>query len=306
MASALAPVARQQGRRPHPGPAPPAQARLSLALRPLVPTLKQLCQFPNAKGARSTPGACAGSAPLGRLPAACSPQQSGGFLPSPIPGHKVAAPPAGPLRKLPAPSSSSGQRRSGPLAAPPAPHRTAPHRTAAAAVAFNAPPASRRPLPPGAVRTFPRPRVHPPTREGPHGTGPHGTGPHGTEAEGAPRGRGRRQPRPQARAARQSSPPGSTRLRLWRDQAEGRTSGAHARARPGTGRGDEARHGRDGTGNSAQRSPAQPTPALSSPDGPSPQPQPRPGKTPPEASHSPALQTSSGPSWGGLAEAALP
>ena len=201
------------------------------------------------------------------------------------------------------PSSSSGLRRSGPPAAPHAAPR-------GGGRCLQRPPSSRA----GRYRAkLPEAARAPATGE---------RGGEGRGEEGAPGEGGRQQPRPEARAARLGFPPGSAHLQLRWEQGEGRESGDQGRACPGdrprgqslTGQGRDGQGrdgtGRDGTGRAGKASPVQGIPAQPHPAPTAPHLSPGPGQTPPEAkpgaSPSPTLQTCSGPSWGGLAEVALP
>ena len=238
-----------------------------------------------------TAGPGAGSGPLGRLPATCFPEESG-FLPSPIPRGNVSAP----LAVLP--ENALLLLRAAPLRPAGSSTRSAPRRRP---LPSTPPLVSRRPLPREASRS----RAC--TRHRGEGRGGEGRGEEGAPGEG-----GRQQPRPEARAARLGFPPGSAHLQLRWEQGEGRESGDQGRACPG----DRPRgqsltgQGRDGQGRAGKASPVQGIPAQPHPAPTAPHLSPGPGQTPPEAkpgaSPSPTLQTCSGPSWGGLAEVALP
>ena len=168
-------------------------------------------------------------------------------------------------------------------------------RPAAAAVAFNAPP---RLAPAVTARSFPKPRVHPPPGRGEgRGGSPGGRGAPAAPARGesSPAGLPTRQ-RPSA------APVGAGRGERKRRPRQSLPQGPAPGAKP-----DRAGQGRDGKASPGQGVPAQPHPA---PTAPHLSPGPGPGQSPPEAkpgaSPSPTLQTCSGPSWGGLAEVALP
>ena len=179
-------------------------------------------------------------------------------------------------------------------------------RPAAAAVAFNAPP----PLAPAVTaRSFPKPRVRPPPGRGEGRGGERrdgrGGSPGGRGAAAAP-ARGESSPAGLPTRQRPSAAPvGAGRGERKRRPRQSLPQGPAPGAKPHRARQGRAGTGRAGKASAVQGIPAQPHPAPTAPHL-----SPGPGQTPPEAkpgaSPSPTLQTCSGPSWGGLAEVALP
>ena len=238
-------------------------------------------------------GPGAGSGPLGRLPATCFPEESG-FLPSPIPRGNVSAP----LAVLP--ENALLLLRAAPLRPAGSSTRSAPRRRP---LPSTPPLVSRRPLPREASRS----RACTRHRGGGRGGEGRGGSPGGRGAPAAP-ARGESSPAGLPTRQRPSAAPvGAGRGERKRRPRQSLPQGPAPGAKP-----DRAGQGRDGTGRAGKASPGQGVPAQPhpAPTAPHLSPGPGPGQSPPEAkpgaSPSPTLQTCSGPSWGGLAEVALP